>query len=178
MDGVLADFEGRFLEIWRTRFPDRPFIPLHERRTFSLKDDYPAEHVEDVRDIWYSHGFFRSLAPIPGGRGALEEMAASGHEVFLCTSPLLRWENCVPEKFAWVADHLGEGWTRRMVVTRDKTIVSGDILVDDKPAIEGVSLPTWEHVVFDQPYNRGKPGRRLASWRDWRSVLEASTGRG
>lgn len=171
MDGVLADFEIRFLEIWRTRFPNRPFIPLEHRTTFSLRDQYPEEHGDDVRDIWTSPGFFRGLPPIVGGRQALEEMAAAGHEVFLCTSPLLRWENCVPEKYAWAADHLGEAWTRRMILTRDKTVVAGDVLVDDKPSVEGVSRPSWEHVVFDQPYNRGVKARRLTSWRLWREVL-------
>ena len=60
-----------------------------------------------------------------------------------------------------------------MIVTRDKTVVAGDVLVDDKPSVDGVGIPSWEHVVFDQPYNRGTEGRRLVSWRDWRRVLGA-----
>lgn len=172
MDGVLADFEAEFLHRWRAEYPDRPFIPLEERRGFSVREQYAAEFAPDVSGIWYEEGFFRALAPIPGGREALVSLTAAGHEVFLCTSPLKYFRYCVGEKYAWVAEHLGEPWTRRMVLTRDKTIVRGDLLVDDRPEISGVAVPQWEHVVFDQPYNRTSRARRLHGWGRWRDLLE------
>ena len=79
--------------------------------------------------------------------------------------------------------HLGKSWVDRIILTRDKTLVRGDILLDDAPQAKGSSLePVWEHVYFDQPYNR--PGvsdadpsrRRLVAWKDWRSLsLQANT---
>ena len=40
MDGVLADFEGHFLNRYRQKFPSEPFIPLEERRTFYVFEQY------------------------------------------------------------------------------------------------------------------------------------------
>lgn len=42
MDMVIADFEGHFLQRFREKFPEEPFVPLEERRTFYLKDQYVA----------------------------------------------------------------------------------------------------------------------------------------
>ena len=33
-------------------------------------------------------------------------------------------------------------------------VLSGDILVDDKPHVTGAQPTLWTHVLFDQPYNR------------------------
>ena len=40
MDGVMCDFEGQFLEEYRNKFPDAPFIPLEERNQFYIDDQY------------------------------------------------------------------------------------------------------------------------------------------
>ena len=40
MDCVLCDFEGHFLNCYRKTFPDEPFVPLEERCTFYLGDQY------------------------------------------------------------------------------------------------------------------------------------------
>ncbi len=48
MDGVLCDFEGHFLRCYRDKFPDAPFIPLEERRSFYLSDQYKEFGEEAV----------------------------------------------------------------------------------------------------------------------------------
>ncbi len=40
-------------------------------------------------------------------------------------------------QFEWVQQHLGRGWVNRLVITKDKTIVTGDLLIDDRPKIKG-----------------------------------------
>jgi 5'-nucleotidase len=46
----------------------------------------------------------------------------------------------------------------------------GDVLVDDKPAIRGIRMPAWRHIIFDQPYNRQAEGPRI-NWKNWREAL-------
>ena len=48
MDGVLCDFEGYFLQKYRETFPEFPYIPLEERNTFYLKDQYQSLGAEAV----------------------------------------------------------------------------------------------------------------------------------
>ena len=172
MDGVLADLESEFLTRWRERFPNETWVALADRQGFPLKLDYP-EHLHDaIRAIIKEPGFYEALPPIEGGRSALEGMESTGVDVRICTSPLSDSRTCMQEKVDWVHKHLGPRWVNRMVITKDKTIVTGDILIDDRPEIVGEEpRPSWEHVYFDQPYNRDRPGRRRLTWKNWQVVL-------
>jgi 5'-nucleotidase len=171
MDSVLADWEKGFLEIWRELYPDRPHIPLEQRTTFSPKDQYPPEYRESIVAIQHAPGFFQSLEPIPGGLEAIQTIHDLGHEVFICTSPLSNYRHCVLEKYEWVDQHLGKEWVRRIILTKDKTLIRADCLIDDKPVIAGVDVPCWEHILYDQPYNRSETQKRRLTWQNWRSVL-------
>ncbi|MCC7450787.1 MAG: 5'-3'-deoxyribonucleotidase [Anaerolineae bacterium] len=171
MDGVIANFESNFLKQWREQYPGHPYIPLEERVGFYVEEQYPADIKHLVAGLFRAPNFYRTNPPIPGGLQALNEMRDMGHEVFICTSPLTEYQNCVLEKYEWVDQHLGLAWVDRIVLTRDKTLVNGDILIDDRPHIDGAAKPTWEHVLYDQPYNRSETGKRRLTWDNWRTVL-------
>lgn len=40
-------------------------------------------------------------------------------------------------QYAWIEKHFGHEFLEQIILTRDKTVVSGDILIDDKPDIHG-----------------------------------------
>jgi hypothetical protein len=40
MDQVLCDFERSFLQKYQETYPDHPFIPLDDRQTFYVADQY------------------------------------------------------------------------------------------------------------------------------------------
>jgi 5'-nucleotidase len=170
MDGVLADFDGEFIKRWRERYPDQFHIPMQERTLFYVKDQYPQHLQPQVMEILLEPGFFREMMPIEGAREALIEMNALRLEVFLCTSPFSPYQNCVLEKYQWVDNYLGPDWVNRIILTKDKTLVRGDILIDDKPQITGIDVPSWEHILYDRPYNQGVQKRRL-TWKNWKKVL-------
>ncbi|XP_053496317.1 5'(3')-deoxyribonucleotidase, mitochondrial-like isoform X1 [Ictalurus furcatus] len=141
MDGVLADFEGGFLKKYRERYPNEPYISLEERRGFWVSTQYGelrADLCDKAISIWESKNFFMELEPLPGSVEAVKEMAKMKNtDVFICTSPIKHYAHCPYEKYAWVERHLGPDFLEKVILTRDKTIVSGDILVDDKPDILG-----------------------------------------
>lgn len=174
MDGVIADFDKEFFQRWRERHPDKLYIPLEERNTFYVKDSYPDELKPLVVEILLEPGFFQDMIPVPGAMDALVEMDAMGFEVFICSSPLSTYGNSVLEKYEWVEKNLGLSWTKQVILTKDKTIVTGDILIDDKPVITGVvKSPTWEHILYDRPYNKGTEKKRL-TWDNWEEIFRGS----
>ena len=71
----------------------------------------------------------------------------------------------------WIKEHLGQEFAERTIITRDKTLVYGDILIDDKPEVTGIHTPAWTHVVYDQPYNREATANRL-TWNNYKEVLK------
>lgn len=172
MDDVLADFEGEFLRRWKAKYPDKPCIELEDRKGFHLEEQYPEELKELVKSVYNAPGFCKSLKPIEGSLESLVEMKNEGHEVFICTSPLTHYDSCVLEKYEWIEQYLGSEWVKKIILTRDKTLVKGDFLVDDKPEITGVITPAWEHVIFDKAYNRDVTNKkRLKNLKDWKSIL-------
>lgn len=170
-DGPLASFERGFLEGWRAQFPDEPYIPLEQRTTFYPREQYPKELREKVESIYFAPGFYLNLPPTNGAIEAIKEMVALGHGVKICTSPLDRYEDCVLEKYQWVERHLGRDFTKKIIITKDKTFVRGDILINDKPEVTGILEPTWKHIIFDYPFNRHVRERTRIDWSNWKEVL-------
>ncbi|EMP30915.1 5'(3')-deoxyribonucleotidase, cytosolic type [Chelonia mydas] len=156
MDGVLADFEGGVLRHFLARYPGEPHVELAERRGFS------------------GRGQYRRLRGAGSQPGALWLT-----EVFICTSPLMKYEHCILEKYSWVEKYLGPKFVERLILTGDKTVVSADLLVDDKDTIKGAEpKPSWEHILFTCCHNKHlelqTPRRRLQSWADdWRGIVES-----
>jgi len=170
-DGPLADYESGFSEIWKNQYPDEFFLPLSERHSMIIEDDYP-EHLRDkIVSIQNEPNFYLNLKLISGSVDAIKIMLDLGHDVRICTAPARYYENCVLEKFQWVEKHLGRDFTKRIILTRDKTLIRGQLLIDDKPLVEGICKPEWEHILYDYPYNRQVAGKRRLDWGNWREVL-------
>lgn len=173
-DGVLADFEQGVQMGYQARFGDTLPALAKGRQHFYLADDYP-DLCENLHDIYTAKGFFANLPPIDGAIHAMHTLLASGLDVRICTSPISDYRHCVSEKFAWVEQHLGFEWTKRIVLTKDKTWVRGDILIDDKPVITGSLSPMWQHWIYSQSYNQStnNPNPRI-TWSDvdsWQELL-------
>lgn len=170
-DGPLADFEQGMLDVWRKLHPRTFFVPVEKRTSFVPLDDYPEKLHKKITAMCRAPGFFFNLPPTPGALRAAWEMLKLGHDVRICTSPFPHFENCVLEKYLWVERHLGRKFTDRIILTRDKTLVRADLLIDDKPDIKGGLEPTWEHIVFDAPYNGHIKNKKRINWSNYRQVL-------
>jgi len=171
MDGVLADFEQGFVDVFSVRYPEIPYLTKDQRTEFYLKELYPPEVQPLVTQTYSEAGFFLNLPVIYGARQGLEALKNAGADVFICTSPLLKNPTCASDKFAWMEKHFGKVWRDRVIVTKDKTLVHSDILIDDRPEIEGCMTPTWEHVLFSQKYNEHVSGKRRLTWSDAMRIL-------
>lgn len=174
MDGVITDFNKANWDMFELKHPEfrnkypRP-DPIVE---FYAEDAYPDEEFKNaIRNINSSPNFFLRLDPIEGAIEALYELEKE-YEVFICTAPLLENPTCCNDKLRWVEKYLGGDWVRRTIITKDKTVVDGDFLIDDKPVITGIANePIWQRIIYDQPYNRNIVGRRL-NWTIYKKVLE------
>lgn len=151
MDGVLADLIGGIHEI--------DGIPKLEVTGWDFAP-YTGRDLDMIWEAMYSEGFFRNLPLINNAKRGLMALRSAGHNVFICTTPLST-PHCAGEKIMWVKSVIGKGWKDRIILTKDKTMIVGDYLIDDKPIITGAITPQWEHIIFDQPYNRNVHGMRV-----------------
>ncbi len=154
MDGVLADYVGEYNKRWQEKYPQRPFVPRETMITHDIETHYDVKYGDDIRAISRKKDFFESLESFPGATEGIERLMHANNEVYICTSPNVFNKHCEYGKKQWIKQHLGMFWVRRMIITKDKTLVRGDYLIDDKPNITGLMKPTWEQIIYDQPYNR------------------------
>lgn len=178
MDGVVAQFEHRVLHHWQQLHPDKAHVPLEQRRGFEITSNYPEEHREHLWDLFNRPALFSELEPEPGAVEAIKELDEYAR-VFFCSKPLVTNPTCHSDKNAWIARHFGPTWCKRLILTSDKTLVRGDILIDDKPDVTGVVDATWRHVLYRTHHNVDShpltPGVTahyvLDGWHHWKRYL-------
>lgn len=172
MDGVLADFRLGFYNKAKNILPHLNKEEIVGFEHFVINDFFKDKNEKEMAEnILLSEGFYLELPPIKDSVYNLKNLAKQ-HEVFICTSPLSKNIFCVGEKTEWVKKHLGEEWARRLVITKDKTIIKGDVLIDDKPEITGVVVnPDWKHVLYEAAYN-SHVTNSLTLKKDWSNLEE------
>lgn len=166
MDGVLADFDSAVLAHLRT-LPG--FAAAPARINWSVGDDYPM-HRDEVEDYITRERFFASLPLVQDAAAGWQRIIDAGYAPRVCTAPLTANRHCEAEKREWVVRHLvplfGPTVAEEMIVTAVKADYAGIALIDDRPTIHHAAVASWQHVVFDRPYNGTSAGPRLRGWRD------------
>lgn len=174
MDNTLVDYDAEFMKRWNAMRPEDKWNRVEDRQYFEIEKNFDQSLYSTVREIVASKDFFHELKPLPGAIEALREMDRAGLHVKLCTSPsLFNYSGSAEGKYYWCEQWLGEDWISRLIITRDKTVIRGRVLIDDKPSIHGACAnPIWTQIVFEQPYNvRATDKPRMTTWLQWKQVL-------
>ena len=173
MDNTLCDYEEAFARTLKAEYPEIAVVPSDKRLNWDILEDYPADVHAKCKSVNGVKGFFLNMKPIEGGVEAVKAMLGAGHNVLIVSAPDSAYAaQCSEEKQQWIQNHLGDEWKDRLILTRDKTTVRGDFLIDDKTKITGTLTPEWKQVVFDQSYNKSLTDLpRLSKWSDWKDVL-------
>ena len=74
-------------------------------------------------------------------------------EVWICTKPLEVNPTCRDDKAKWLETYFGEDWLDRLIITPNKSMVRGDILLDDAPHIDWLEHAVWHSVIFPTTWN-------------------------
>jgi 5'-nucleotidase len=171
MDGTTHEWSTRLNEILLSLDPDFPVVPHGQRVGF----DYfwvPGANRDTILAAMNDPRLYDALEPIPHVMDTIREIDAAGIDQFFCSTPTWSNPGCVPGKLASLAKDLGPEWQNRLILTHDKTLVRGDVLIDDKPVITGAHTPVWQHVMFDQDYNGHiDTPHRMTDPRNWRETL-------
>lgn len=171
MDNVVVDSGIAYRNLVDKTFPELPRIPEESIKVWDSEGLYPPEYTQKLHDLWNTPGLFANMKPVKGSLEALADLGRLNHLV-LCTMPPAKSKTAWQEKAEWIKEYLGQRWLdeKRVVMTGDKTIIHGRILIDDKPSITGAMEPIWEHIVYDLPYNQETLGRRM-TWKNYKEVL-------
>ncbi len=170
VDGVLARCHQKVLEIYREEFGPVPFDePSEYWMELNFEDPEQAKH--NIFEIFKNPGLFSTFEVQPGSQNAVTEIIEDGHEVYFCTTPMWANPTCCDDKVRWIDKHFF-GLGTRTILTQNKRLIAGDVLVDDKPHLEGHEYPSWKRIVFDQHYNQSVKDPRISNdWSNWREAF-------
>lgn len=164
IDDVLAFFLKGFWEQVATRYPQVIVPSLELCDSYNLCTPESGLTPEMMHSIFAQPHFFRNLEVDPASIAVMKQIQDANANAFICSAPYVTNPTCASDKVAWVGEYFGNWWQERTILTMDKTLVRGDYLFDDKPNITGVHTPSWQHVVWDQSYNRECEGLRVYNW--------------
>ncbi|ODS15406.1 hypothetical protein BCD66_05840 [Pseudoalteromonas tetraodonis] len=90
------------------------------------------EQCPEVRYPQSQFDFFRKLAPIEGAIDALRNLDSSTRaEVYILTAPSIKNPHCYTEKRVWIEEHLGTRFIEKLIISPNKGLLIGDVLIDD-----------------------------------------------
>lgn len=168
MDAVIAHWGAEFDRSLDSFGSEAAEIPrTKDQPQWDLKAGRTSREKVIIEAIMTEPGFYRRLDPIVGAKQALKSALAAGHDVRIVSAPYISNPTCASDKIDWIVRHYGSHWASRLILTNDKTVIHGDILIDDKPLITGSAEPSWTHVVFgDYTYNQHSRQPRLSFWNE------------
>lgn len=76
------------------------------------------------------YGFFLELEPLPGALEAFIKLS-NMHDVWILTAPSVENPMSYSEKNYWVRKYLGSEFTKKLIMSPDKSLLKGDYLIDD-----------------------------------------------
>lgn len=136
MDDVLCDYRGAF-EQARTKVPEIV---------------YPQSQ----------YGFFANLAPIKDAVESVNELIASPQfDVYVLTAPSPKNPLSYTEKRVWIEKYFGQTFTEKLIISPNKGLLKGDILIDDITQGKGQESFEGQLIHFGS-----------AEFPDWKSVMQ------
>ena len=175
MDNTIADWDSEFIKQFLELTNKDVSHLVKNRSCFKIEDlNWSDSDMKIVNKILSDGKFYNNLKIYPNAKVALNNMIKKGHQVYIVSSPhnLCMGSSCY-NKHIWIKRELGQEWNSRAILSQDKTLISGDILIDDKPEIEGFNKPDFKHVLFNQSYNRKINKKRINNWDQWYLIIES-----
>jgi 5'-nucleotidase len=121
-----------------------------------------ANHPE-IQFPQSQYGFYANLSPIEGAMDAANALYDSDrYEPYILTAPSIKNPLCYTEKRVWVERYLGMRYVERLIISPNKALLIGDILIDDQPRGRGQDQFNGRLMQFGS-----------AAYPDWRAVRAA-----
>lgn len=152
LDGPIADFDARFFRRCADEGWPMDCAPAGQRHRFATDHVIDKEHQRLARAMVNTPGWFADLPVVDGALDGLRELAGVA-DCWLASKPLEANPTCRDDKAAWVARELGDEWVRRLIITPDKSMVCGSVLLDDAPYLDWLPVASWRAVIFPMPWN-------------------------
>ena len=162
LDSICTDLLGAWLGAINKRYNRNVIIEDIKDWDLSanpkLADLKAPNKADKVYKIIQKDFFFWGLDVLPGSVDAVRTLSKL-HDVYFLTAPA--GNNSAYEKLCWVDKHFPFVGASKTIITAHKTMVQGDVLIDDKASTCVAYAAKWPEslvLTFEYPYNKGMTG--------------------
>ena len=130
-------------------------------RDWDMSAAFPALTREQVYDALNDDALWDDVRPMPGAQEVLKRLTEDGHELYIVTATNYQTLRAKMEKvlfryFPFIP------W-ERVIITRNKQMIRGDVLVDDGP--HNFAGGVYRGILFDAGHNRSFDERSVGAVR-------------
>ena len=120
--------------------------------------------IEETPSIAFpqsQYGFYANLAPITGAIESVQKLINSEKfDPYILTAPSTRNPFSYTEKRVWIEKYFGIEFTEKLIISPNKGLLKGDILIDD--LISGRGQENFEGKIMQFG---------SANYPDWKTVI-------
>lgn len=172
VDGIIADFETAFLEVARD-LTGRDIVRDPTQWCMEAQCRLTEEEAGEVWSVIHGSRFARDLDPYPFAVDNVKSLSELCN-VYFVTSPMEENPTWAHDRALWLRSHFGDELGSKVISTKHKHCVRGNVFVDDKPEhIEQWSRAHGDGAAFlwNRAYNSEIELPRVRSWRELHTVV-------
>lgn len=176
VDGPCANFDEHLLEMVNPNITIEDMRNLGDWDIFKLLDRH---ELGEAHKIMETYEFWRNQPVKQAALDAYQKIKSMGARVVFCTSPWMPCERWFEARYKWICEHFGKIDRKDFAPVADKTLVWGDIIIDDKPSTVHAWQKKWGNreqrrgaVLFETHCNHKDPyyPRIITVDRQWKFV--------
>lgn len=146
MDDVITDCLGGLVKEWNKQ------NGTSFTRTDVTKWDIESCLGIGARDIFFQKGFFENLEEKNGAIAVIQKLIESTrYDIFIVTACQSVQE--IEEKIVWLQKHIPGYNLKRFIACREKHMIRGDILIDDRAENLHACHRFMDCIIYDMPHN-------------------------
>lgn len=175
VDEVIADFSGYFVKT--AEYILNRKLKIINPNSWSVKDSYNLSS-KDLNRVYFTINSERTALNLDIFPESKENVIKlfNNHDVWFVTAPLVTNKTWEYDRRKWFDKHFPTNFKEKIIFTEDKSIISGDLLIDDKL----LNLEAWKlnnkgtPILWGRDNNKKYKDRciRVESWEEVFSFIE------
>lgn len=149
VDQVVADLHRVWLRLYNADYNDT--LTVHELVDWDMTKFVKPECGKKIEDYLYEPGLYDYVPMIPDADWGVDRLRTAGHRVVFVTSDPSGGKS---GKIDWLKRHRLVSSQNDWIIAHDKSMIHGDILIDDSPRNILLCANGVRPIVFDWPWNR------------------------
>ena len=132
-------------------------VKFEEVNEWEMRKAFPTLTEDEIYNPLHLQVFWNGVKIMPGAKEGIQYLLSQGHEIYIVTSS---HPNIIQWKAEWLQRELPEIPWSNVIVAHNKSLVCGDVLVDD--GLHNLYEGSYIKVLFDKPWNQNVDKSKLA----------------